>query len=145
MFSYCSSLSSIPAFNTPAVTNCFNMFFACYSLRVLPLFNTSKVTNLGGFLSNCVSLKDCPAFSAAANTTALTTTFTSCPNVSKIGIVGVNQNITISNLKLSAAALNEIYANLATVTGKTITVTGNWGAVSDDPTIATAKGWTVTG
>ena len=45
-----------------------------------------------------------------------------------------------------AAALNEIYANLsANGAGKTITVTGNYGTASDDPSIATAKGWTVTG
>jgi hypothetical protein len=47
--------------------------------------------------------------------------------------------------KLSAAALDEIYTNLPTVVGQTITVTGNYGIAGDDPTIATAKGWTVTG
>jgi len=46
---------------------------------------------------------------------------------------------------LSSAALNEIYTNLATVTGQTITVSGNYGTTGDDPTIATAKGWTVSG
>ena len=49
------------------------------------------------------------------------------------------------NGTLSSDALNEIYTNLATVTGQTITVTGNYGTAGDDPTIATAKGWTVTG
>jgi len=29
--------------------------------------------------------------------------------------------------------------------GTNITVTGNYGVSGDDPTIATAKGWTVTG
>ena len=29
--------------------------------------------------------------------------------------------------------------------GETITVTGNWGTATDNPTIATAKGWSVTG
>jgi hypothetical protein len=33
----------------------------------------------------------------------------------------------------------------ATPASATIGVTGNWGAVSDTPSIATAKGWTVTG
>ena len=46
---------------------------------------------------------------------------------------------------LSASALNEIYTNLPTKTGQSLTVTGNWGTSGDDPTIATAKGWTVTG
>jgi hypothetical protein len=51
----------------------------------------------------------------------------------------------VASCKLSATKLNEIYSNLKTVTGKTITVTGNYGTASDDPSIAIAKGWTVTG
>jgi hypothetical protein len=58
---------------------------------------------------------------------------------------GIAQNISVANCKLSATKLNEIYSNLKTVTGKTITVTGNYGTASDDPSIAIAKGWTVTG
>jgi hypothetical protein len=37
-----------------------------------------------------------------------------------------------------------LYTSLQTV-ARTITVTGNWGTASDNPAIATAKGWTVTG
>jgi hypothetical protein len=59
-------------------------------------------------------------------------------------LVGTSQNISYSNGQLSGAALDEIYTNLATVTSKTITVTGNYGTASDTPSIATAKGWTVT-
>jgi hypothetical protein len=59
---------------------------------------------------------------------------------------GINKNINVSSGKLSATELNEIYTNLASgVSSKTITVTGNWGTASDNPAIATAKGWSVTG
>jgi hypothetical protein len=45
---------------------------------------------------------------------------------------------------LSGSELNSIYTALsANGAGKTITVTGNYGTSTDDPTIATAKGWTV--
>lgn len=44
---------------------------------------------------------------------------------------------------MSAVAIDEMFTNLGTVTGKTVTVTGNPGAAYCDPTIATAKGWTV--
>jgi hypothetical protein len=57
-------------------------------------------------------------------------------------------SVSFANCKLSAADLNEIYTNLADLTGltgQTITVTGNYGTAGDDPTIATAKNWTVTG
>jgi hypothetical protein len=47
---------------------------------------------------------------------------------------------------LAAAELNTIYTNLGTAVGsQTITVTGNWGTTGDDTTIATNKGWTVSG
>jgi hypothetical protein len=59
-------------------------------------------------------------------------------------MVGTKESITYPAMILSGAALDEIYTNLATVVGKTIIVTGNYGTASDDPTIATAKGWTVT-
>lgn len=51
----------------------------------------------------------------------------------------------MQSASLSSAALNEIYTNLPTVTGQIITVTSNYGIDGDNPAIATAKGWTVTG
>ncbi len=52
---------------------------------------------------------------------------------------------SVANAKMSATALNEMYSILPTVTGQTVTVTGNYGVSGDDPTIATVKGWTVVG
>jgi hypothetical protein len=52
---------------------------------------------------------------------------------------------SVASCNLSSSALNEIYTNLPTVSGQTITVSGNYGTAGDDPTIATAKGWTVSG
>jgi hypothetical protein len=45
---------------------------------------------------------------------------------------------------MGPTALNNLYTSLQTA-ARTITVTGNWGTASDNPSIATAKGWTVTG
>ena len=74
---------------------------------------------MGNFARNCDSMKRC------------------------LGI-GIKASTWI-NGTLSATALNEIYTNLATVTTQTITVSGNYGTASDNPSIATAKNWTVTG
>jgi hypothetical protein len=52
---------------------------------------------------------------------------------------------SIASLKMSATALNAYYTALPTVTSQTLTVTGNYGVASDNPAIATAKGWAVTG
>jgi hypothetical protein len=71
-------------------------------------------------------------------TAAASTTITGTMSNSKTTI-GYN------SCNLSATALNDIYTALPTVSAKTITITGNWGAATDNPAIATAKGWTVTG
>jgi hypothetical protein len=47
---------------------------------------------------------------------------------------------TLTNIQL-----NTIFTALPTVTGKTINITGCTGAATCDKTIATNKGWTVTG
>lgn len=46
---------------------------------------------------------------------------------------------------MSAAQINAIFTALPTVTGKTIDITGCTGAATCDSSIATGKGWTVTG
>jgi len=71
--------------------------------------------------------------------------FYGCNSLTKGTTLNLKYSIDYTNCNLSPTALNEIYTNLGTATAQTITVTGNWGTTSDDPTIATAKGWTVTG
>lgn len=71
--------------------------------------------------------------------------FNGCVSLQSARVNGVSQTVSYSGCKLSGAALDDIYTGLATVSGKTITVTGNYGTATDTPSIATAKGWTVTG
>ena len=67
-------------------------------------------------------------------------------NLKRMRATGMNASFDVSNNNLDSTALNEIYTNAsATGNGKTITVTGNWGTPNDTPSIATAKGWAVTG
>ena len=54
-------------------------------------------------------------------------------------------SFSVAACKLSATALNEIYTNLPSIAGQTITVSSNYGTATDNPAIATAKGWAVTG
>jgi len=96
------------------------MFNGCTSLQTIPAFDTAAGTNFSYMFYNCTSLSNCD-------------------------VTGTGYNISYNNCKLSAARLNEIYTNLATVTGKTITVTGNYGRTGDNPALAQDKGWTVTG
>ena len=78
----------------------------------------------------------------------LTNMFLNTQSIARVEATGIKANVNCANCSLSAAALNEIYTNLADLTAlpsRTITVTGNYGTAGDNPTIATAKNWTVTG
>ena len=149
LFNNCNALQSLPVWvvKTTGSVNMSNMFQNCYSLQTVPLFNTQAVTNMSYMFHGCYSLQTVTALNASAVTSSanLGNIFASCPSLSRIAATGFKYTFSVANCKLSAAALNEIYTNLPTVTGQTITVTGNWGTATDNPSIATAKGWTVTG
>jgi hypothetical protein len=142
----CVSLQQVPLCNTAASTNFTNFLANCASLQQVPLFNTAASTNFTNFLANCASLQQVPLFNTAASTN-FTNFLANCASTSRIqATFPANQNISLANLALGPAALDEIYTNLPTASGtpRNITVTGNWGvSAGHDPTIATAKGWTV--
>lgn len=171
MFRECRSLRSIPLFDTAGVTSMSTMFNGCYSLQHVPLLDTGSVTNMSSMFQNCTSLQSVPEFdcsavttmqtmfsgcyslqdvpaldcSAATSSSSYTQMFYGCRSLSRIRATGFKYTFTVADCKLSAAALDELYGNLATVTSQTITVSNNVGTAGDDPSIATAKGWTVTG
>jgi hypothetical protein len=150
MFLSCESLQTIPLFDTSSGTNFSGMFSLCGALQTIPLFDTSSGTNFSSMFGGCFSLRIIPAFNfgGAAGSFDLIFIVSQINSLFKIEVTGVKTNFDISNQLLSSAALNEIYTNLADLTAlpaQTITVTGNYGTAGDNPTIATAKNWTVTG
>ena len=143
MFYSCYSLTTIPLLNTSSVTNMTNIFNGCYSLTTIPLLNTSLVTSMASMFYSCRSLTTIPLLDTSL-VTSMANMFNSCINLKRIQSP-IRFTTILSNSKLSSTELNEIYTNLPTKTGQTLTVTGNWGTATDNPTIATAKGWTITG
>jgi surface protein len=172
MFSFASALVSIPNFNTSLGQNFTQMFYYTLSLQTLPAINTSAGTNFTSFAELAGSLRTFTGLTLTGAPT-LTNMFTSCQalkiiptmgvssgavmpafnNLSSLqscGITGIGQNVNFTNCQMGATALNALYTSLATVGAsgagaKTINITGNWGAATDTPSIATNKGWTVTG
>ena len=173
MFNNCSSLQSVPLFNTINVTSMQNMFFNCPSLQSVPLFNTINVTNMGNMFQYCSSLQSVPLFNTQNVTnmqqmfrncgslnfipnfnTALVTNFTDfangCNSLDRCTTIFRN-SVGLQNCQLSKDALVEILTNLidrTTTTSATIDITGNWGATaltSADRLIATGKNWIITG
>ena len=146
MFQSCSSLQSVPLFNTVAVTSILSMFVNAVSLQTVPLFNTAAVANMQNLFNNCPALQAVPALVTTAVTTGnFAAMFATCTSLARIEAKNFRFTFSVASCKLSSTALDEIYTNLPTVTGQTITVTGNYGTTGDTPAIATAKGWTVTG
>ena len=171
MFFSCASLQSVPLFDTSSVTTMQGMFYNCYSLQSVPLFDTSSVTTMQGMFNGCSSLQSVPLFDTSS-VTSMQSMFNGCSSLQTIPALdcsastnmsifapncyglkrcqatGIKVSTTFASCTLGPDELNEIYTNLADLTGltgQTITVTGNYGTASDNPSIATAKNWTVTG
>lgn len=145
MFSGCYSLQKAPNIMgvTTGLTNLTGVFNGCFSLVEIPAYNFPEVTSMNSTFSGCSSLVSIPAITTGTLTTN-TSIVGSCYSLSKLTLP-LTQTFSIINAKMSASALDAMYTALSTVTGKTVTVTGNYGTASDTPSIATAKGWTVTG
>ena len=146
MFNYCYSLQSIPQLNTSLGTSFSSMFSYCYSLQSIPQLNTSLGTNFTLMFNACFSLQSIPQLNTSLGTN-FSNMFNLCLSLAKVDVIfPSNQSVNLASCSLGPNALNEIYSNLPVATGApTITVTGNWGTTADDPSIATAKGWTVIG
>ena len=119
MFYNCSSLQSV-TLDTGAVTSASYMFYNCYSLQSVTL-DTGAVVDASQMFSGCSSLQS-------------------------VVLTGLTRGVSVANASLSSTALDALYTSLGTAAGsQTITVSGNYGTTGDDPSIATAKGFTVSG
>jgi len=145
MFNGNSNMLSVPLYDLNGVTNATSMFQNCSALKSIPAFDMSTAVTLTNMFSGCNALQEIPAMTM--NSSAVyTTIFNNSNAISRNRMSGINATVSMASQNLSATELNEIYTNLsASGAGKTITVTGNWGTATDTPSIATAKGWTVTG
>lgn len=144
-FQNCTALKKVKLININNAIPLDFTFNGCTALTILDIPTTATFTSLLGTFNSCESLQVIPEFNFSAVTAVnVSNTFT-CVNLTKAKFTGLGQTFSLAGCRLSAAALNEVYTNLPTVTGKTITVTNNYGNLADDPSIATAKGWTVVG
>jgi surface protein len=150
MFDSAMCLPSVPYFNLSAVTTTARMFFSCENLRAVPNFDTSSVTSITNMFYACSGLASLPSIDlSAVSSPANASPFVSaCYFLRRSRVHGLrySHSYVTPTKPLTATALNEIFTNLGTAAGsQTITITGCLGAATCDKTIATAKGWTVTG
>jgi hypothetical protein len=141
-----SGLEILEEFNISAALNLSNFLAGCSNLLAVKLYNTAACVTCPGFMSNMPKLQTVSAYNLSASQD-ISNILSGSTSITRIlATFPANRNIGLANLSLGPAALNEIYTNLPTASGspRTIIVTGNWGTTSHTPSIATAKGWTVT-
>ena len=80
LFNNCTSLTSVPLFDTHNVTYMLGMFYLCNSLTSVPLYDTSKVTNMDYMFTGCTSLTSIPLFDTS-KVTDMDFMFADCSNV----------------------------------------------------------------
>lgn len=147
IFNNCFSLKEGPGLSTQFVTNFSGMYTGCTSLITVPEYDCTRNTSFYQMFDGCSSLARIPKLdvSKATSTLSLTDMMRYCHNLKFTGITGAVQSFSVINCNLSAQALDELFRSLGTTTGKTITITNNWGSPNCTRSIATAKNWTVTG
>jgi len=149
MFGGCVSLTSIPLLDTSNATDFSGMFVSCNALTSIPHLNTSKGISFSSMFQSDFSLTTIPPLNTA-NGTSFSNIFNTCNSLSVGALAGTSKApISYVLCSLSGEQLDAIYTALGTATGssganRTINVTGNHGTATHTPSIATAKGWTVT-
>jgi hypothetical protein len=155
LFRHCYSLEKGPALDASSATDMTYMYESCQSLQYIPTMTSPKCTNYNNFASSCYNLHKAPTMALSSVSTNNNSMFGSCYSlVDGSGITNSIVSIHFDTCNLSGPSLDAIYTNLPTVSGKNINVATNWGSVSTGsagtynaphtPSIATAKGWTVT-
>ena len=161
MFSGCFSLKTItlPTTQTTGLTSIGSMFLNCLSLTTINntsnLGNTSTgstiyvngATNTG--MDSLTTLSFSTKFSVldVSGTVSIPTALTSLRllNNGSGQYAGTSPQVDVRYTSLGTAALDQLFTDLPTITSKTINITGTPGAATCTRSIATAKGWTVTG
>lgn len=147
VFSLCSSILTLPKFDFINATNMFESFGQMHSLKSISFLRGPSAANVScqNLFSVCPSLGSVSGFTLSGNPN-LSSMFFECHSLSDAVFYDTNASISYLNCNLSPTALNNIFTNLGlTGSGKTINITGNWGACGCNRSIAQAKGWSVTG
>ena len=141
-FTGCLELKTI-IINSPTITSISGTFEGCRSLRRAEVI-VPNATAAANCFRGCPVLTDVTLHTKA--TTARTSVYSTSNMVSWINdLSGSTAALSVASCNLNAAALNRIFTDLGTVTSGTITITSTPGAATCNRSLATAKGWTVTG
>ena len=124
-------------------TTCDDLFRTVSKVKAIYITGSNNVTNWNEAFTGCRELTKLEADMSGG--TSFTSTFANCDALNVVDIPGIAHNVDFSDCHgMTKEVLNGIFESLATVSGKTIDVSGTVGASTCDTSIATGKGWTVT-
>lgn len=145
MFRLCASIRSVPEYDLSSASIIAQMFQQCRTIRTIKLINVNSATNALQMFDNCTALKTVALMNASQLST-VSSMFSVCGALESAPLNNLNVSFSYADCGLSPAALNDIFTYAGvTGSGKTLTITNNWGASGCNRSIATAKGWAVAG
>jgi len=156
MFDHCFAIQYADISDMILVNTASSMFAYCYSLQSISSngFSTSATSLVADkMFSFCEQLATIDLSSAkltyfeANGSSGFVTKLTSFILVSSstFAYSSITQTLNLSYTSLSNTAIDAIFTALPNVVSKTVNITGSTGAATCTRSIATAKGWTVTG
>ena len=107
MFSYCSSLTSIPELNTSKVTDMNGMFQSCSSLTTIPLLDTVSVTSMNSMFHNCSNLTSIPLLNTS-NVINMERMFYNCSSLTTIPLLDTSNNTSMRMMFDECSSLTSI-------------------------------------
>ena len=113
----------------PACTDISSIASNCWSLQTAKLTNTRNVTNAQSAFTVCYALIDVEPMDLSSVTAGnFASTFSGNGSLAKAAMINPKVSISFANCNLSIQALYDIFAGLFnSVSGQSITITGNYG------------------
>lgn len=144
VFAQCKKLLNANLENTGAITSMNLWFQGCESMQSVSIGDTSKVTIMDRLFERCNSLKVVPVLDARSVSTMLNA-FDNLNSCTSFLMTNIKADINLSKTALDKAAIIVVFGNLATISGKTITIkSAIYESLSvADKAIATDKGWVI--
>lgn len=91
MFSSCTGLVSVPKFNTSSATTVENMFTYCTHLTSVPNLDLSTVMYADGYLKNCTALTTCPTLNFGNSLSRAKELFAYCSSLTSVPPFNISQ------------------------------------------------------
>lgn len=168
MFEDCTSLATVELPSLLGSDSFTSVFGYCYGLveitipEIMPLSGIDYVSAYSyglqralvrgqpgycaGAFEYCHNLRSV-VFEDCSGVFDTTNMFYLCHQLSSLRVPDLVESLDVSDCLLSREALVQVFEDLGTVVGKTLTITGNWGTSLLSPAdllIASSKGWSVT-